>query len=180
MKKGKRRRCVYGIFKFKTCEGLGLFARTLEQNGYARYKVKKQNKTWVEDISEEDEKKPKFAIYAGDESAEEREIIRNVFNNKYDLLPDGIKNKVQKRGSNIYGNNIKIIMLSPAGAEGISLFNIRQVHLLEPYWHNVRNKQVIGRAIRYKSHEALPVDKRNVEVLCIFQHLVEGQNRSNN
>ena len=32
----------------KTCEGLGLFAKTLE-NGYARYKVKKHNKTWVEE-----------------------------------------------------------------------------------------------------------------------------------
>merc|ERR1712196_290754 len=156
-------------------EGIGLLAKTLEENGYARYKVKKQNKTWVEDIKEEDETKPKFAIYAGDETAEEREIIRNIFNNKYESLPDSIKKKVVKRGSNINGNNIKIIMLSPAGAEGISLFNVRQVHLLEPYWHNVRIEQVIGRAIRYKSHESLPIQKRNVEVFLYLSTFSEGQ-----
>ena len=91
--------CLYMVYSnFKTCEGLGLFAMALEQNGFARYKVKKHNKNWVEDIEKADEKKPKFAIYAGDESAEEREIIRNVFNNKYDLLPDAIKKNVVKRG----------------------------------------------------------------------------------
>ena len=54
---------------------------------------------------------------------------------------------------NINGKYIKIIMISPAGAEGISLENVRQVHIMEPYWHEVRIEQMIGRAIRLCSHK---------------------------
>ncbi len=65
---------------------------------------------------------------------------------------------------NINGKIVKIIMISPAGAEGLSLFNTRQVHIVEPYWHEVRIKQMIGRAIRLCSHRLLPKAERHVEV----------------
>ncbi len=65
---------------------------------------------------------------------------------------------------NINGEIVKIIMISPAGAEGLSLFNTRQVHIVEPYWHEVRIKQMVGRAIRLCSHKALPKAERHVEV----------------
>lgn len=65
---------------------------------------------------------------------------------------------------NMYGKICKIIMISPAGAEGISLANVRQVHLIEPYWHEVRMIQMIGRAIRYCSHKKLPIVERHVDV----------------
>jgi ERCC4-related helicase len=58
----------------------------------------------------------------------------------------------------------KIIMISPAGAEGLSLRNVRQVHLLEPYWHEVRMLQMIGRAIRACYHKDLPMKERHVDV----------------
>jgi len=62
------------------------------------------------------------------------------------------------------GSVVKIIMISPAGAEGLSLKNTRQVHIMEPYWHEVRIKQMIGRAIRLCSHKDLPKEQRVVEV----------------
>ena len=62
------------------------------------------------------------------------------------------------------GAVIKIIMISPAGAEGLSLKNTRQVHIVEPYWHEVRIKQMVGRAIRLCSHKDLPKDQRHVDV----------------
>jgi hypothetical protein len=62
------------------------------------------------------------------------------------------------------GSVVKIIMISPAGAEGLSLKNTRQVHIMEPYWHEVRIKQMVGRAIRLCSHKDLPKDQRVVEV----------------
>jgi hypothetical protein len=80
---------------------------------------------------------------------------------------------VDQRGKNIkqynvsenkYGKLIKIIMISPAGAEGLSLFNTRQVHIIEPYWHEVRIEQMIGRAIRLCSHRELPMKERHVDV----------------
>ena len=65
---------------------------------------------------------------------------------------------------NKHGDVIKIIMISPAGAEGINLRNVRQVHIMEPYWNEVRIEQVIGRAIRQCHHSDLPMDERNVDV----------------
>lgn len=65
---------------------------------------------------------------------------------------------------NNYGKICKIMMISPAGAEGISLYNVRQVHLMEPYWHEVRMIQMIGRAIRMCSHKNLPKNERHVDV----------------
>jgi SNF2 family DNA or RNA helicase len=65
---------------------------------------------------------------------------------------------------NIRGDVVKIIMISPAGAEGLSLMNTRQVHIIEPYWHEVRIKQMVGRAIRLCSHRELPKAERHVEV----------------
>ena len=62
------------------------------------------------------------------------------------------------------GDVVKIIMISPAGAEGLSLKNTRQVHIVEPYWHEVRIKQMVGRAIRLCSHKDLPKNERVVEV----------------
>jgi hypothetical protein len=65
---------------------------------------------------------------------------------------------------NIDAKLCKIIMISPAGAEGISLRNVRQVHLLEPYWQEVRMEQMIGRAIRACYHKDLPMKERFVDV----------------
>ena len=72
--------------------------------------------------------------------------------------------EVFNRSENKVGNVAKIVMISPAGAEGISLNNIRQVHLMEPYWHEVRMTQMIGRAIRQCSHKDLPIKDREVIV----------------
>jgi superfamily II DNA or RNA helicase len=69
-----------------------------------------------------------------------------------------------KDKANKHGKICKIMMISPAGAEGISLYNVRQVHLLEPYWHETRMMQMIGRAIRMCSHKELPMNERHVDV----------------
>ena len=62
------------------------------------------------------------------------------------------------------GSRIRFILISPAGSEGISLKNVRQVHVMEPYWHEVRIKQLIGRAVRACSHADIPIDDRFVDV----------------
>jgi hypothetical protein len=71
---------------------------------------------------------------------------------------------IYNHADNIRGKLCKIIMISPAGAEGLSLANTRQVHIMEPYWHEVRIEQMIGRAIRICSHKALPMKYRHVDV----------------
>lgn len=65
---------------------------------------------------------------------------------------------------NKHGEIIKIMLISPAGTEGLNLKNVRQVHIMEPYWNEVRITQMIGRGIRQCSHKDLPMDQRHVDV----------------
>tara|TARA_B110000211_G_scaffold103652_1_gene120622 strand:- start:3289 stop:8613 length:5325 start_codon:yes stop_codon:yes gene_type:complete len=74
---------------------------------------------------------------------------------------------------NKYGQECLILLATSSGAEGISLANVRQVHIMEPYWNNVRTNQVIGRARRVRSHIALDEEDRNVKVfayMCKFSN----------
>ncbi len=75
-----------------------------------------------------------------------------------------INKEIFNKSENKYGKYCKIIMISPAGAEGINLNNVRQVHVVEPYWNEVRIEQVIGRALRFCQHKDLPQEERKVDV----------------
>lgn len=55
--------------------------------------------------------------------------------------------------------------MSSSGGEGLDLKGTREVHILEPNWHDPKIEQVIGRAVRYKSHAHLPESDRNVKIL---------------
>lgn len=61
-------------------------------------------------------------------------------------------------------DKIKALLLSPAGGEGLDLKGTRLIQILEPHFNEEKLKQVIGRGIRYKSHEHLPEDERKVLV----------------
>ncbi len=58
----------------------------------------------------------------------------------------------------------KVLILSSAGSESLDLKNTRAIHIMEPHWNEAKIDQVIGRAIRYKSHESLPKNERNVKI----------------
>ena len=72
---------------------------------------------------------------------------------------------------------IKLMMITASGAEGINLKNTRFVHIMEPYWHNVRLEQVVGRARRICSHQDLPEEKRNVKVFLYMTVLSQSQKK---
>ena len=76
---------------------------------------------------------------------------------------------------NINGERVKVIIVSRTGTEGIDFKNIRQVHLLEPWYNNNRANQVIGRAVRNCSHKDLPLEERNVEVYKYGTMLEESE-----
>ena len=62
------------------------------------------------------------------------------------------------------GENVKVILISQAGAEGLDFKFIRQVHVLEPWYNMNRIEQIIGRAVRTCSHKDLPFSQRNVQI----------------
>jgi superfamily II DNA or RNA helicase len=118
-------------------EGLQIFKMYLKYFGFTSFLDKNRGKDFY-----------RYMEYHGGINNDERRKVLKEFN----------------RSENKYGAISKIIMISPAGAEGISLKNTRQVHIMEPYWHEVRIMQMIGRAIRQCSHKELPMEEREVDV----------------
>lgn len=163
---------------FRTLEGIGILRLILLANGFAEFKIKKTEGLWTVIENEEDKNKPKFVLYTGTETTEEREIIRNVYNSMWEYVPSSIVEKIKEKNDNNYlGEVIKIIMITASGAEGINLKNTRFVHIVEPYWHMVRVEQVVGRARRICSHEDLPLEMRNVKVYLYISTLSEKQKK---
>jgi hypothetical protein len=141
----------------------------LEANGYAQFKIQKKGENeWAMVEEPENENKPKFILYTGTESAEEKEILRNIYISAWEFVPQGILADLRKKSNdqtkNFMGEVIKLMMITSSGAEGINLRNCRYVHIVEPYWNGARLEQVIGRARRICSHQDLPEELRTVKV----------------
>lgn len=115
-------------------EGIDMMKIYYRMIGFDDYTLSKENMGYCE--------------YHGRIDPKDRIKVKNMFNDK----------------DNIYGNKCKVIMLSPSATEGIQLYNIRQEHIMEPYWTEVRIQQVIGRGIRQCSHKDLPMSERVVSV----------------
>ena len=168
--------------QFRTLEGIGIMKLVFLANGFVQFKIKKMGETWQLNMTEEEMANPnKFALYTGTETAEEKEIMRNIFNGDWKYIPPAIEAKLKVMAvNNMYGEIIKVLMISASGAEGISLKNVRYVHITEPYWHPVRTEQVIGRARRICSHKDLPEALRTVTVFLYLMVLSEKQLESDN
>jgi len=163
--------------QFRTLEGIGIIKLILEQRGFCEFKIHRDTMNeWVLNIKPEDVNKPMFALYTGTETADEKEMVRNVFNDEWDVLPEKLRDEIQQlRETNLLGQLIKVFMITASGAEGISLKNVRFVHIMEPYWHPVRREQVIGRANRICSHNTLPTELRTIQVFLYLMHFSERQ-----
>lgn len=129
---------VFVYSNFRTLEGVELFSKVLDFNGYSKFGTSNNL--------------PKYAIYSGTEDEKEKKETLRIFTSN----------------ENKYGSQIKIILATSAGAEGLDLKNIRQIHIMEPYWNQMRIEQVIGRGVRRNSHMALLPNERNVSIFRYF------------
>ena len=133
---------------FRGDSGGEIVEEVLKANGYSLY-----------DPTQPSVNSLKYTFITGQEGVEQRKKNMKAFNDT--------KNK--------FGEQIQVMIISGAGAEGISLTCVRQVHILEPFWNFVRIDQVFGRAIRLHSHDDLdPVD-RNVEEYLYLSVLPGGK-----
>jgi superfamily II DNA or RNA helicase len=82
------------------------------------------------------------------------------------VLPKNREKIRQKFNSiaNSDGRLIKVLIGSQVISEGINFKRIRQIHILEPAWNLSRIQQIIGRGVRNRSHETLPLNDRKVEI----------------
>ena len=88
-----------------------------------------------------------------------------VISGDVNISPDNIGDvKAAANEINFDGRFVKVIIISKSGTEGLDFKNIRQTHILEP-WYNINLiEQTIGRAVRNCSHKDLEFEKRNVEI----------------
>mgnify|MGYP001472408102 CR=1 FL=1 len=135
---------------FRSDGGSEAFELMLKSNGYEKFDAKDPQK----------DKGKRYTFITGSEGPEERSVSKEYFNDE----------------TNKHGDYIQFMIISSAGAEGISLTCVRQVHILEPFWNYVRVDQVLGRAIRMKSHTQLPKEDRNVEQYLYISTLPQGDN----
>ena len=102
-------------------------------------------------------------------------IERNV---KYLIIKGGSSEdfdryKKHDELNNMDGSLLKIVLGTKAAGEGLNIYHVREVHVMEPWFHLNRLEQIIGRGIRNCSHTNLPAPERNVSVFlyCVTEPL---------
>ena len=162
--------------QFLGMEGIGIFTIVMQANGYDPIRIKSEGGQFVFDEATEISirkgpgvKQNRFILFTGGEAEEIRKINIDLFNAKFGELPPQISRVLQESGftadiGNKHGELCRVFCITAAGAEGLSLKNVRGVHIMEPYWNDVRMAQVKGRAVRICSHQELPLKERNVRV----------------
>lgn len=94
------------------------------------------------------------------------------YKEKYRIFHPTISKDQHAHIINEFNNNkIKILLLHPDITEGISLKGTRQLHFLDVPINSAMKQQIIGRAIRYRSHLHLPENEQYVEIYTWKYHL---------
>lgn len=78
---------------------------------------------------------------------------------------------IDERGEAVSKYNtdkIKVLFISKAGSEGLDLKNTKYIIIMESSWNENSIEQIIGRGVRYKSHETLTKSKRNVTIYRLY------------
>jgi len=99
----------------------------------------------------------------------------NGFRNIY--LVTGDNTASEKANTIKKFNNIKkgVLIGTAVLKEGVSLKNVQNVHIFEPWFNRSKIDQIIGRALRYCSHKDLPENERYVN---IYQYVSMYPNNS--
>lgn len=124
--------------------------------------VVKRVQSWVE------QDRVPVVIYSGWKGGGGLTTLRKYFkknNVAYEMIDGSVSAK--RRGDIVADFNsgrCKCLLISSAGSEGLDLKGVRHLIILEPHWNETRIIQTVGRAVRYRSHAALPASERNVQV----------------
>ena len=73
-------------------------------------------------------------------------------------LKKGILEKLNSRPDNIFGDLIRFIIIDQGFKEGIDVFDVKYLHLLDPVITKAEQTQIIGRGTRFCGQMGLPFD----------------------
>lgn len=161
--------------QFKTLEGIGILGIAMKTNGYEEVRIVMEGDKMkfhpdTEASFKQRPDQPRYMVFSGDEPVIVRQALINIFNMNWDA---GLTKELRavlapleklRASGNKKGEVCRVFMITGAGAEGLSLKNVRAVHIMEPYWNKVRLDQVKGRAVRICSHKDLLLEDRNVDI----------------
>jgi hypothetical protein len=168
--------------------GMELFAEALLQNGYLEYQedsrnydIKDETIDYKTGFTFSEFKKKKlnlsefrpatFILVTGgaDESGEDlpeikQKLIQDVYNN-----PD-----------NSDGKMIKFILGSRVMNEGVTLKNVKEVHIIDVFFNIPKAEQVIGRAIRMCVHQDVINDDYKYPQVNVYRYVVALSDKNPN
>jgi len=135
--------------------GVNAFATLLRAIGYEQYDPAKKADT----------NKLRFAVWSSDTAGGKKgeffsKKVREIYNSE----------------ENKKGDRLKVVLGTRSIMEGVSFMNVRQVHIMDPWWNESRIEQISARAIRNCSHKNLPPSERSVTVYKHFSAYQNGQN----
>jgi hypothetical protein len=177
--------------QFLDMEGIGIFSLVLQANAFHAIEIVKDPATGAMAFTQASVDNIKlgkglnrfltFTGASGKDNTEVRNMALKVFNAKYEnesfaeLSPQMSQVLVESGYTgNVDGSLCRAFCITAAGAEGLSLKNVRRVHIMEPFWNHVRTDQVKGRAVRICSHIDLDLADRNVEVFTYCSVFDDG------
>ena len=95
-------------------------------------------------------------------------------------LTVGLKKKMMtlmnERPNNVYGENMRIIILDSGYKEGLDVFDVKYMHILEPLETKAEYTQVIGRGTRYCGQSGLPFTPNVGWPLNIYRYNIKYDN----
>ncbi|KAL6755944.1 hypothetical protein V8C86DRAFT_3098042 [Haematococcus lacustris] len=156
---------------FRQVEGLALLTAALDTAGWVRLQLR-GGRVVLPPVGRR--AAPRYLVHGAlhddpeADSPEAKRLLLALFNGEFDKVPAAVLQDLRDLGSppgrtrptqhgtpsNLHGEIAKVLLISRSGAEGITTRNVREVHILEPFWHANRVEQVVGRAVRAHSHDA--------------------------
>jgi hypothetical protein len=124
--------------------GARLFSMALEEHGFAPA----LGNTLLASSSYTGASRGKYVLLTSD--ANETDISRML--------------SMVKSSRNRDGQQVRVVVASPIGSEGVDFRYVRQIHVLDPWWNSSRIEQVVGRGLRTCSHQLLPFEDQNCTV----------------
>jgi hypothetical protein len=122
---------------------------SLFQNGLVEKRIDARTMKLRDEMPMSEFKQAKYMIISGDKYFSQ--------NNAEDIVKATSK-------ANMYGDEVRVILISRAASEGLDFKYVRQVHVLDPWYNMNRIEQIIGRGVRNRSHCGLVFEERNVEI----------------
>lgn len=142
-------------------------ALALEEMGFRRYKgnpslLKEPGKP-IDSLT----LKPENEFDEEKEGRRFRQASYVMITGDQELSPQGSNEREVNASTSVlndYGEEVRVIIVSKAGSEGLDFRLVRQVHIIDPWFNMNRIEQIVGRAVRTFSHITLPFHERNVQI----------------